>query len=525
VRICGQEFSDEIYDRIRATIESEPTITRRALSLRVCEWLDWKSPNGKPKEMSCRVALLKLHREGVLSLPEPGVRNWAVVRAERGTLSLPEIEALRCRLKTLGEIKLVLVESKNRPLSRLWNDLMGAYHYLGAGPLCGAQVRYLIESSVYGSIGGLAFSAAAWRVAPRDRWIGWSEEARKANLAKVVCNSRFLLVPRVAHLASHVLSLCARRVQRDWVERYGVRSVLLETYVEGDRFEGTCYKAANWVHVGTTQGRGRMDRDRAYSAPVKDVYVYPLQRDARKELCVEPPKPIRCRSRAAGGSQGWAEEELGEVDLKDRRMNKRLLILAEAFYARPQANIPQACQTRAETKAAYRFLDHPETSMEAVLEPHYQATVVRMSREKVILAVQDTTSLNYSAHPATENLGPIGYSKDRGIGLLLHDTMAFSREGTPLGLLDVQCWAREGADFGKKKRRHSLPIEQKESFKWLVSFRKIAQVQKQCPETMLVSVGDREADVYQLFELALSDPLGPKLLIRAEQDRLLAEDQ
>jgi len=173
------------------------------------------------------VALLKLHRGGHLCLPEPGVRHWAVVQGERGTLSLPEIESLRCRLKTLGEIKLVVVESKNRSLSRLWNDLMGTYHYLGAGPLCGAQVRYLIESSVYGSIGGLAFSAAAWRVAPRDRWIGWSEEARKANLAKGVCNSRFLLVPRVAHLASHVLSLCARRVPLCWVERYGVRPLLL----------------------------------------------------------------------------------------------------------------------------------------------------------------------------------------------------------------------------------------------------------------------------------------------------------
>jgi len=142
-----------------------------------------------------------------------------------------------------------------------------------------------------------------------------------------------------------------------------------------------------------------------------------------------------------------------------------------------------------------------------------------------MLAVQDTTTLNYSAHPATENLGPIGSWRDGSIGLLLHDTMAFNREGTPMGLLDVQCWARDGADFGKKKRRHSLPIEQKESFKWLVSFRKVSQAQKQCPETMLVSVGDREADVYQLFELALSDPLGPKLLIRAEQDRLLAEGQ
>jgi hypothetical protein len=202
-----------------------------------------------------------------------------------------------------------------------------------------------------------------------------------------------------------------------------------------------------------------------------------------------------------------------------------LVSLAQSFYARPQANIPQACQSRAETKAAYRFLDHRETSLEVILEPHYQATVERMRREPVILAVQDTTSLNYTGHPATEKLGPIGYRKDRGRGLILHDTMAFNREGTPLGLLEVQCWARDGADFGKKKRRHSLPIEKKESSKWLVSFRKVAEVQKQCSQSMVVSVGDREADIYELFALAWRDPGGPKLLVRAEQDRLLAEGQ
>ena len=403
------------------------------------------------------MALLKLHRGGHLSLPEPGVRHWAVVEGERSTLPLPEIESLGCRLKTLGEIKLVLVESKNRPLSRLWNGLMETYHYLGAGPLCGAQVRYLIESSVYGWVGGLAFSAAAWRVAPRDRWIGWSEEGRKANLAKVVCNSRFLLVPRVAHLASRVLSLCPRRVQQDWVERYGVRPVLLETYVDRDRFKGTCYRSANWVYVGETRGRGRMDRDRTYSAPVKDVYVYPLQRSTRKELCVEPqPKPIRYRSREAGVAQDWAEEELGQSDMGDRRLNKRAVNIAKAFYARPQANIPQACQTRAETKATYRFFDHPETSMEKVLASHYKATLDRIRREEVVLAVQDTTTLNYTAHAATENLGPIGYRRNGGIGLLVHDTMAFNQEGTPLGLLDVQCWARDEKDFGKRKRRHEV---------------------------------------------------------------------
>jgi len=526
VWICGQEFSDEICDRIRATIESDPAISRRALSLRVCEWLNWKSPNGKPKEMSCRVALLKLQREGHLSLPEPGVRPWRVVQGERATLSLPEIESLGCGLNMLGEITLVLVESKNRPLSRFWNALMERYHYLGAGPLCGAQLRYLVQSSAYGWVGGLAFSAAAWRVAPRDRWIGWSEEARKAHLGKVVCNSRFLLVPRIEHLASHVLSVSARRMRHDWLKRYGVGPVLLETYVERDRFEGFCYKAANWVDVGPTQGRGRMDRDRAYSVPLKEVYIYPLQRDARKVLSAEPHSELlRCRLRQAGEAQEWADEELGGAKLRDRRLNKRLLSIAEAFYARPQANIPQACQSRAETKATYRFLDHPETSMETILKPHYQATVARMSREAVVLAVQDTTSLNYTAHPATENLGPIGYRPNGGMGLLVHDTMVFNREGTPLGLLDVQSWARDGGDFGKKKRRHCLPIEDKESYKWLVSFRKVAEAQKQCPETMLVSVGDREADVYQLFELALSDPLGPKLLIRAQQDRLLAQGQ
>jgi hypothetical protein len=526
VRICGQEFSDEICNRIRATIESEPTISRRALSLRVCQWLNWKSPNGKAKEMSCRVALLKLHREGHLSLPEPGVRPWTVVQGERATLSLPEIESLCCRLKTLGEIQLVPVESKNRPLSRFWNELMETYHYLGAGPLCGAQVRYLIQSSAYGWVGGLAFSAAAWRVAPRDRWIGWSEEARKANLAKVVCNSRFLLVPRIAHLASHVLSVSARQMRQDWLKRYGVSPVLLETYVERDRFEGTCYRAANWFDAGSTQGRGRQDRDRTYSAPIKEVYVYPLQKDARKVLCKEPqPEGKGSRWHQKGLSGDWAEEELGQSDMGDRRLNKRAVSIAKAFYARPQANIPQACQTRAEAKATYRFLDHPETSMEKVLASHYEATLDRIGREEVVLAVQDTTTLNYTAHAATQNLGPIGYRRNGGIGLLVHDTMAFNREGTPLGLLDVQCWARDEKDFGKRKRRHEVAIEQKESYKWLASFQKIAEAQKQCPKSTLVSVADREADIYEFFELALSDPTMPKLLVRAEQDRLLAEGQ
>ena len=405
---------------------------------------------------------------------------------------------------------------------------MEGYHYLGCGPLCGAQMRYLIKSPCHGWLGGLSFSGAAWRVEARDSWIGWNDAARKRHLGKVVCNSRFLILPQVQvpNLASHVLSLSAKRLPRDWFERYGFEPVLLETFVERDRFHGSCYRAANWQYVGSTCGRGRQDRERMNSVPVKDVYVFALREDAREVLCCEPiSSVVKSEPKETKEADDWAEEEFGAADLGDKRLTNRLVSLVRDFYARPQASIPQACQRRAKTKAAYRFFEHPHMSMDKVLEQHYESTLERSSKEEVALAVQDTTSLNYTVHPATENLGPIGYRLDRGIGLILHDTMAFNRDGTPLGLLDVQCWARDGEDFGKKKRRHELPIEEKESHKWLISFRKVVEAQRRCPQTTLVSVGDREADIYELFELALKEPAGPKLLVRASQNRVLAQEQ
>jgi len=476
--------------------------------------------------MSCRVALLKLHRRGLVQLPECKVQfggRRGVVRS----LAI-EVPSVHCDLKNLGTVELVRIQSSESKASRVWNELMARYHYLGAGPLCGAQIRYLIKSNRYGWLGGLAFSAAAWRLEARDRWIGWSEQARGENLGKVVCNSRFLILPqvKVPHLASHVLSLCAKALPQDWMERYAVEPMLLESFIERSRFRGTCYRAANWRHVGSTTGRGRQDRRREFSIPVKDIYVYPLSKNAREVLCCEQGRSgvnsaLKVRKEVAD----WAEEEFGDADLGDRRLTKRLVQIVRDFCARPQASIPQACQSRSKTKATYRFFDHPQISMDKILAPHYKSTLGRARQEEVVLAVQDTTTLNYTAHPATENLGPIGYRLDKGIGLILHDTMAFNREGTPLGLMDVQCWARNPEDFGKKKRRHQLAIEQKESHKWLVSFRKVAEAQKRCPATTFVSVGDREADLYELFDLALEDSAGPKFLVRAMQNRALAEGQ
>lgn len=526
--VCGQNFTDEVIQKIRLTVESEPTISRRDLSLLVCQWLDWRGLNGKPKEMSCRVALLKLHRQGIVKLPESTATGFSAPQKGMKDLPVVQIEPVSCVLKDLGDIELIRVRSPKSKASRVWNALMDRYHYLGAGPLCGAQMRYLIKSPCYGWLGGLAFSGAAWRVEARDHWIGWSEATRKENLSKVVCNSRFLILPqvKVPNLASHVLSLCVKRLPQDWIDRYGFEPVLLETFVERDRFQGTCYQAANWQYVGSTCGRGRQDRDHTHSVPVKDVYVFPMRKEPQKLLGCEPLESVvRSKPKKDVAAQDWAEDEFGEADLGDRRLTNRLVKIVQDFYAHPQGSVPQACQTRAKTKAAYRFFDHPKMSMDKVLEQHYESTLTRVCQEPVVLAVQDTTSLNYSTHPATENLGPIGPSPDGVIGLLLHDTMAFNSDGTPLGLLDVQCWARDGDDFGKKKRRHELPIEQKESNKWLISFRKVSEAQTRCPETTFVSVGDRESDIYELFELALSQSSGPKLLARACHNRLLGEGQ
>jgi hypothetical protein len=528
--VCGQEFSQEVIEKIQQAGKGKPGLSRRNLSRQVCDWLKWKSPNGKPKEMACRVALLKLERRGVVQLPAPHEWNGLKTVKRQVLTNSWEIDPVACSLEELGKIELIRIGKPRTILSKIWKGLMQSYHYLGSGPLCGAQIRYLIKSERKGWLGGLAFSAAAWRLQARDEWIGWNEEAHRQNLNRVVCNSRFLIpdVVQVPHLASHVLGLAARCLKHDWQTRYGLTPLLIETFVEKARFTGASYRAANWRKVGETQGRGRQDKRREGLKGVKSIYVYPLEAEGRELLCSSNVgSPLQLKGGPPGPVRDWAEEELGRAALGDRRLEKRLVSLLRDFYNRPQASIPEACRSRAKTKAAYRFLDHPEMSMEKILYSHYESTVARIKAEKVVLSVQDTTTLNYTSHPATEGLGPIGYTKEKGLGLIVHDTLAFTPEGVPLGLVNVQCWARDEADFGKKHRRYELPIEQKESQKWLVSFRKTAEAQKRCPGTTLVSVGDREADIHELFELALKGPDsgGAQLLVRASQDRLLAEGQ
>ena len=281
---CGRDFSAQEIDHVRRLITADPSRNRAQLSRRVCDELGWLRADGRRKDMSCRVAMLRMHRDGLITLPPPQTRNGNGRHRVRITPASDPQEPLSAPAGTLGE--LVFRPVANRQESRLWNELIARYHYLGYTPLPGAQMRYGVYGHGSRLVAVLGFGAAAWAVAPRDRFIGWSGEQRVQNLHLVVNNARFLILPWVQcpNLASRILSGAAKRLPAHWRERYGYEPVLLETFVQQDRFHGTCYRAANWLHVGQTQGRGKLDPKKLRALPIKEIFLYPLHKHFRTQL-------------------------------------------------------------------------------------------------------------------------------------------------------------------------------------------------------------------------------------------------
>jgi hypothetical protein len=510
---CGRYFSPQVQQEIRDKIETDRSISRRQLSLWVCERMGWRSENGNLQEMSCRKALLQLDERGVIELPE--VKERYAYETRREEEEPRDLAAVSCSLRALGEVEIVRVESRYSANSRVWKGMMRRFHYLGDGPLCGAQQRYLIWSPNHGWLGGLSFSGATARLAARDEQIGWSERARWANLKQVVCNSRFLILPgvEVRCLASHVLSRVEKRLRGDWEERYGYEPVLMETYVDTSRYKGTCYRAANWERVGETTGRRG-------GGVRKAVWLRPLRRDWKKRLREEPARKL-CKKEGSWTAEDWTEQEFGSIELHDGRLRRRVKKVAEQMFQQPGEPVAVACGgSYDKARGAYRLFANEKVEMETILKPHVEATVGRMREHKIVLAVQDTTTLNYTAKTTMEGVGPINTKGDHATGLILHDTLAFgAEEGLPLGILDAQCWARDAKKAGKSKKRKDLPMEQKESMKWLRSYRAVAEAQELIPETMVVSVGDREADIYELFCETKAAAGMPELLVRADKAR------
>ncbi len=281
LQIRGRELSEEDLAIIRG-IAARAGQTRCAISRAVCARLGWVQPNGRPWDMACRYLLRRLEQQGLLTLPPPrvvGVRRGPPPLSAAGEPQAP----VAAPVGQLGPLHWAQVEGTS--LARLWNEYIHRYHYLGLGTLVGPHLRYLIGYEG-GWLAAMGFCGAAWKLAPRDRWIGWTPMQRQARLPLVVNQTRYLILPWVhsPNLASHLLALAARRLVREWEEKYRRRPLLLETFVDARRYPGTCYRAANWLHLGSSQGRGKMDRDHTQALPVKDIFVYPLHRRARERL-------------------------------------------------------------------------------------------------------------------------------------------------------------------------------------------------------------------------------------------------
>ncbi|MES9901409.1 MAG: DUF4338 domain-containing protein [Sedimenticola sp.] len=282
IRYCGRNFTDQELEQIRALIAEDASRTRAELSRLTCRMLDWFKPDGGLKDMSCRVAMLRMAEDGLITLPPPRRKPPPRQKIHFSSQTDPQT-AITQPVHELAPVQLHQVIHRDH--SRLWNEYIHRYHYLGHQPLPGAQLRYFatIDQQIVAALG---FGAAAWQTAPRDQYISWSHEQRQSNLPLVVNNARFLIMPWVKskNLASSILGMIVRRLPDEWHSRYGIRPVLLETFVDTERFSGTCYKAANWINVGKTKGRGKLGPAGKQSVPIKDIWLYPLYRQFRAKL-------------------------------------------------------------------------------------------------------------------------------------------------------------------------------------------------------------------------------------------------
>ena len=276
--------TEEFVQTLQRVMAQRPGIQRAALSREVREALDWRGAHGRLSEVSCRVLMLRLQQQGHVTLPPSRIRKRRRRAQFPPTPATDPQPAVQRAVHELPRPAFHIVQGQGAE-SRRWNEYIARYHYLGYTPLSGNQMRYNVYVGEQ-LVGLMGFGASAWTLAARERFIGWSHTQRLNNLALIVNNTRFLILPwvQVKGLASRILGLAARELPQHWQQRYGYRPVLLETFVEWPRHAGTCYKAANWQWVGRTSGRGKNSTSHQQRLPTKDIWLYPLRRDFAQRL-------------------------------------------------------------------------------------------------------------------------------------------------------------------------------------------------------------------------------------------------
>ena len=500
----------------------------------VCEAFDLRDSRGRLQRASCRKALATLAAAGQVTLPPPRRRGGGSGRQPRVLAqAVAAAHAVPPEVGGIEDLKLVLVESDAQRL--VWNTLLAHEHPRGASLWVGPQLRYLIGSA-HGWLGGIGFAAAARRLKARDRWIGWDDAGRGEQLHRVLGLSRLLIRPGVVcrNLASHVLGRVVRVVAADFERCFGYRPWLLETFVDEGEHTGASWRAANWVRVGESAGRGRQDRQHAAAKTRKAVYLYALEPQWRERLGV-PAAGVESLAVGAGlDAETWAGHEFGGAALGDARLSARLVESARYLAQAPLRAITGATQgVRALVKGHYRLIDQPADSavtVENILQPHRERTLRRMAAHPMVLCIQDGSLLNFTRRGQTEGLGAIGSNQTGAVarGLHLHTTLAVNPEGVPLGILRAQFEAPQPATEeapGAPQRLARKAREQRKSYRWIEGLHDCAQAVAALPDTRVVCTMDREADFVELFVERREHVPQVELLVRAKVDRVLSKQR
>ena len=520
---------DSNIEYVRSLLESNEFLNRSRLAEAVCEQFDLHDALGKKQVGGCMKALRKLEAAGHFVLPER--KTTVCVPGSARRLSEPVALPLDVptRVDDVSGLELILVTNPDH--MRIWNELMICEHPQGAGPLVGRQLRYLIGSE-HGWLGGLGFSSAALQLFDRDKWIGWDAEERQAHLHLVVAMSRFLIRPSVqcGNLASKVLGMSMAVLPSDFERQYGYMPYLVESFVDTRHYSGTCYRAANWIEVGFTKGRGRQDRFNQAALSIKAIYVYPIEKEFRKRIGLSPDAGLGALTLVQGlENEHWAENEFGSAPLGDARLSKRLVYMAAEKAQVPGRTFSGVAKGDwPKVKAYYRMIDQPEDSavnMANILAPHRERTVRRMMGQRTVLCIQDGSDLNYTNLGKCSGLGELGSNQTgaRSQGLYLHSTLAVAPNGLPLGVVHAQCIATESKIEEEKRPAHATPIKEKKTFVWMEHHRDLVALSAKLPQTRLVHVCDREADFFELFDEQRQNPC-VELLVRAKHNRNTSEE-
>ena len=506
--------SEAGFGKLTAILARMGDDSRAEIGRRVCAAFGFLDHRGDLQVASCLAALRRLERSGRIALPAPS-GSGGHGRVARPGVAVPEPAGLPSRAGDIDGLELVAV--RDDALRLVFNELMASEHPRAARLHVGRQVRYLAGSS-HGWLGGFLFAPATRSLEARDEWIGWDADARERRLGRVISLARFLVRPSasVRNLASRLLGMAARRVSGDFEAAYGVRPVLMETYVAPEH-SGSCFRAAGWRRVGETCGRRLRD---GRAEPAKAVFLRPLAADWRDRL-----EGVD-RALAAGDgldTESWAGNEFGAASLGDARLTRRLVQSARV-QARSLSRtfFGAAAGDEAAVKGYCRMIEHPDhdaVSATTILSGHRARSVRRMQAERLALLVQDGTDLNFATHRGCDGLGSI--SRNKGgtgtRGLHLHSTLAVGADGVPLGVVRMEF---DAPPFGAAKP--AKDVEDRKTGRWLRGLRDSAGIARELDGVRVVAAMDREADAFDVF--AEHRALGRRsleLLVRARHDRSL----